>query len=89
MTLTERLRATVRVLADGTVASGIKVPHRGANIKGHSRIVAATPRRAKAEHFRSHAGVPSDVTLPDGRRTDILAVTLPHDCANHLVGAGL
>ncbi len=85
MTSAEMLRQTVRVDEHGVVTRGIEVPHRAANIRDGSRVVAATPHHAKAEHFRHNAGVPQDVYLPSGRRTDILGTTVPHDCRNHIV----
>lgn len=88
----EALRQTVRVLPDGTAVRGIAVPHAAANVRGDTRYTASTPKRARASTFRGHAGFPGDTWLPDRtrregvRRTDILGVTHPHDCANHIPG---
>lgn len=86
------LSQTVRVGADGAIERGIIVPHEAANIRGDTHWFASTPRRAHTEHFRGHDGFPGDTWVPDKsapfgeRKTDILAVTAPHDCANHLPG---
>lgn len=79
------LRQTVRVGADGTVTRGIDVPHEASNIRGDTRVFASHPKRAALSTFRGHDGVPKDMWLGD-RKTNILAVTLPHDCDNHLTG---
>jgi hypothetical protein len=83
------LSQTVRVAADGTVTRGVVVDLRASNRRSPDdfRILAASPMHAKPSHYRGEAGVPRDVSVPDGRggyrRTRILAVTFPHDCANH------
>jgi hypothetical protein len=57
------------------------------------RYVAASPMSARGSMFRGRGGdIPRDVDLPDPtsptgvRRTNILAVTHPHDCSKHLPG---
>jgi hypothetical protein len=82
-TTAQRLRQTVRVTADGVVEYGVSVPHRAANIHGDTRYTASTPHSAKASQYRHNAGIPNDAWIGD-RKTNILGVTLPHDCANHL-----
>lgn len=79
------LSQTVHVEADGTVTRAIDVPHEAANIRGDTRVFASHPKRASLSQFRGHDGVPKDIWIGD-RKTAILAVTLPHDCANHLTG---
>jgi hypothetical protein len=64
------------------------VPHRAANVRSDTRVVAAPHRSARKAEFRHSAGVPADVWVGN-RRTDILNVTIPHDCERHLVGLGL
>lgn len=82
----DSLHDTVRVLTDGTVVHGIEVPDMGAK-----RVDASPPRYAKGSQFRGHGGVPSDTYVPDKRsrsgwrRTNILGVTHPHDCRNHII----
>lgn len=85
------LSGTIRVHVDGTIVRGIKVPHKAANLRGRdteTRYVAAPPRRARTQLFRRDGGVPADVWIGD-RRTDILGVTMPHDCGSHITGGDL
>jgi hypothetical protein len=84
-----------RVAVDGTVTVGVKVaeatrnrpwcsqeghPDRGLHTHAYP---PNTPPTAHGNRHRYNAGIPRDLWLGD-RRTDILGVTHPHDCANHL-----
>lgn len=71
------------VLYESVVTPGIDVPHKGANVHSDARIVAASKVRAKHQRF-APAGIPG--TSEQVRR--IMAITLTHDCANHLTGVG-
>jgi hypothetical protein len=82
------LTETVHVSATGEVTYGAPVP----DVGDSRRLWASQPKRVHGMQFRGTAGVPKDTWVPDKRspsgwrRTAILKVTRPHDCANHLTG---